>query len=101
MQALVDLDCSIDQVLDLVWSLVMASQANIHDAKTHFSRLIQRALAGEEIVIARAGKPVVRLVPVESGGLHGREPGAATGAVRMEPDFDAPLPPELQRHFEA
>ena len=79
----------------------MASQVNIHDAKTHLSRLIQRVLAGEEIVIARAGKPVVRLVPVESGGLHRREPGAAKGEVHMEPDFDAPLPPELQRHFEA
>ena len=68
----------------------MVVQANIHEAKTHFSRLIQRALAGDEVIVAKAGKPLVRLVPVASAGP--RRPGSAKGLVEfMADDFDAPL----------
>ena len=67
---------------------------NIHDAKTHFSRLIERVLLGEEIVIAKAGRPVARLVPVVPDA-RGRQPGSARGAFVMPDDFDAPLPDEV------
>jgi prevent-host-death family protein len=63
---------------------------NIHEAKTHLSRLIQEALDGEEIVIARGNAPVVRLVLVESARPR-RSLGWARGQVTMAPDFDAPL----------
>ena len=55
----------------------MATVINIYEAKTHFSRLVDRVASGEEIVIARAGKPVVRLVPIESAGP--RQPGLLKG----------------------
>lgn len=70
---------------------------NMHDAKTRLSRLVERALAGEEIVIARAGTPLVRLVPVAPAGR--RRPGRWHGRVRMAPDFDQ-TPEELLRDFE-
>ena len=63
---------------------------NIHEAKTHLSRLIQEALEGEEIVIARGNEPVVRLVLVESARPK-RSLGWVKGPVTMAPDFDAPL----------
>ena len=63
---------------------------NIHEAKTHLSRLIQEALDGEDIVIARGNDPVVRLVLVESARPR-RSLGWAQGQVTMAPDFDAPL----------
>lgn len=72
---------------------------NIHEAKTHLSRLIERVLAGEEIVIARGGKPVAKLVPLDKR-VSRREAGSARGRVWVSDDFDAPLPPELQRYFE-
>lgn len=63
---------------------------NIHEAKTHLSRLIQEALDGEEIVIARGNEPLVRLVLVESARPQ-RSLGWAKGQVTMASDFDAPL----------
>jgi prevent-host-death family protein len=71
----------------------MAHLVNIHDAKTHFSRLVERAEAGEEILIARAGRPVARLVPI-SVRTEPRQPGRWRGFVRLAPDFDA-TDPEL------
>lgn len=68
----------------------MAKVVNIHEAKTHLSRLIQEALEGEEIVIARGNEPVVRLVLVESARPK-RSLGWVKGQVTMAPDFDAPL----------
>ncbi len=62
---------------------------NIHEAKTHLSRLVQQVEAGEEIVIARAGRPVARLVGVR-GRTAPRKPGQWRGRVRLAPDFDAP-----------
>lgn len=60
---------------------------NMHEAKTQLSRLVEQALAGEEILIARAGKPLVRLVPVEAQTRR-RTPGRLTGKIWIAPDFD-------------
>lgn len=60
---------------------------NLYDAKTHLSELVQRAAAGEEIVIARHGRPIARLVPLASPAA--RTPGAWSGRVWMAPDLDA------------
>jgi prevent-host-death family protein len=60
---------------------------NIHEAKTHLSRLIERVEAGQEIVIARAGRPVARLIPFRSR-TSPRVPGVWRGSVRIAPDFD-------------
>ena len=62
---------------------------NIHEAKTHFSKLVERAAAGEEIVIGKAGKPVARLIPYGSSDkVSKRRPGAWKGRVWISPDFD-------------
>jgi prevent-host-death family protein len=71
---------------------------NIHEAKTHLSRLIERIAQGEEIIIAKAGKPVARLV----GYVEDRAPrvgGQWKGLVHIRDDFDAPLPPEMNSGF--
>ncbi len=76
----------------------MPSTYNMHDAKTHLSRLAERAAQGEEIVIARNGRPLAKLVPIE-----GRKPlkfGLAKGEIWMSDDFDDPLPWEIQKYFE-
>jgi len=77
----------------------LATQVNTHEAKTHLSKLLARVQAGEEIVIARAGTPVARLVPIESH-VGNRLPGTALGQVELTDDFDAPLPDELLDTFE-
>jgi len=72
---------------------------NIHQAKTHLSRLVDEAAGGEEIVIARAGKPVARLVALPAKKSR-RKPGSAKGKIWISPDFDAPLPEDMLRAFE-
>lgn len=72
---------------------------NIHDAKTHFSRLVDAAANGEEIIIAKAGKPTARLVPIESAKTKPRF-GALRGKIRIATDFDAPLPDDVLAAFE-
>jgi len=72
---------------------------NIHEAKTHLSRLLERVRLGEEVIIAKAGKPVARLVAVSEKPKR-RTPGTAKGQIWIADDFDAPLPPELQKFFE-
>ena len=69
---------------------------NIHEAKTHLSRLTERAARGEEIIIAKSGKPYARLVPYRHPGE--RTPGALKGKISIAPDFDV-LPAELRSHF--
>jgi prevent-host-death family protein len=69
----------------------MSEKVNIYDAKTRLSQLVGRAEAGEEIIIARGGRPVARLVPFRAEGVK-RKPGRMRGQVRMAADFDAPLP---------
>ena len=77
----------------------MGKTVNVHEAKTHLSKLLERVQLGEEIVIARSGKPVARLVAVKEPGRR-REPGSARGQIRMAEDFDAPLPEDIQRFFD-
>jgi prevent-host-death family protein len=62
---------------------------NIHEAKTHFSKILARVQAGEEVVIAKAGEPIARIVPIRRHTL--RVPGTEKGVVWMAKDFDAPL----------
>jgi len=77
----------------------MAFQVNIHEAKTNFSKLLARVSAGEEVVIARAGKPIARIVPFSERPMR-RTPGSAKGKVAISPDFDAPLPEPVLKAFE-
>ena len=72
---------------------------NIHAAKTQLSRLVDAAAAGEEIIIARAGKPVARLGPL-LGPQPKRRLGILVGKLRVPEDFDAPLPDEIVDAFE-
>ena len=71
---------------------------NVHSAKTHFSQLLERVAQGEEVVIAKAGRPVARLVPVEPAA-EPRRPGSARGLGRVADDFDAPMPDEFLAAF--
>jgi prevent-host-death family protein len=71
---------------------------NMHEAKTHLSRLVDRAAQGEDVVIAKAGRPVARLVPYDESD-EPRTPGAWKGRVWIAPDFDE-LPPDVLAAFE-
>ena len=77
----------------------MGKTVNVHEAKTHFSKLIARVERGEEIVIARAGHPVARLAPLHAKA-EGRVLGSARGQVWIGEDFDAPLPEDVLGDFE-
>lgn len=72
---------------------------NIHDAKTHFSKLIEAVTQGERVIIAKAGKPVVELVAIESAPPV-RRPGSLKGKIKIADDFDAPLADEILNAFE-
>jgi prevent-host-death family protein len=69
---------------------------NVHEAKTHLSRLLDRVARGEEITIARGRLPVAKLVPIVSPP---RRPGRLKGRIRVARDFDAPLPPAILAAF--
>ena len=71
---------------------------NLHAAKTHLSQLVDEAVDGQEVVIAKAGKPMVRLVPVVRESRRTGF-GADRGALRVSKDFDAPLPRHVLRAF--
>ena len=73
-------------------------EVNVHEAKTHLSRLLVRVEGGEEIVIARSGRPIARLVPVRTARRR-RRPGRFVGKGRIADDFNAPLPPEMLAGF--
>jgi prevent-host-death family protein len=77
----------------------MTVTVNIHEAKTHLSKLLQQVIAGEEIIIAKSGVPVARIVPYEQKPKQ-RIPGSAKGQIHIAPDFDAPLPDEILAAFE-
>ena len=78
----------------------MTDTINLYEAKTNLSKLVDRAAAGEEIIIAKAGKPKAKLVPYEAprkpriGGQN------LLGITYMADDWDGPLPPEIQRYFD-
>jgi prevent-host-death family protein len=73
---------------------------NVHEAKTQLSKLIAAAERGEDVIIAKAGKPVVRLVAVQSAAPQPRRGGFMKGQIWIAPDFDAPLPADVQAAFE-
>jgi len=73
----------------------MADIVNIHEAKTHFSKLLARVSTGEEIVIAKAGKPVARLSPILPATSKRRVPGIDKGKIWMAKDFDTMSKREL------
>ena len=72
---------------------------NIHTAKTHLSRLVVAAAAGEEIIIAKAGKPIARLCPLASPPQR-RQLGILNGKLHLPEDFDSPLPDDVAASFE-
>lgn len=72
---------------------------NIHEAKTQLSKLIEAVSQGEEILIAKAGKPAARLVPVQLVKKR-RVPGSQEGKIRIAEDFDAPLSDDVLAAFE-
>ena len=76
----------------------MSVQVNIYEAKSKFSKLINQALAGEEIIIAKSGKPVAKLVPFNKP-TRNRKPGSAKGKIFIANDFDAPLPDDILEEF--
>lgn len=72
---------------------------NIHEAKTHLSRLVEDVAAGEEVIIAKAGRPVARLVALEKPAER-RKLGILAGEMVIPDDFDAPLPDDVLADFE-
>lgn len=72
---------------------------NIHEVKTHLSRLVEEVAVGEEIIIAKAGKPMAKLIPFTSGAKK-RKLGILAGKLTAPADFDAPLPEEVLASFE-
>jgi prevent-host-death family protein len=78
----------------------MTDTVNLYDAKTNLSKLVDRAAAGEEIIIAKAGKPKAKLVPYQPPRKKRRFGQNLLGITYIADDFDGPLPPELQKYFE-
>lgn len=79
---------------------VVRETVTLYEAKTHLSALVERAAQGEEIVIAKGGKPKAVLMPLPDTRAA-RTPGRGRGQWRVGPDFDAPLPPEIASAFES
>jgi prevent-host-death family protein len=78
---------------------MQSKTVNIHEAKTHLSKLVDEVASGQETVIAKAGKPVARLVPYGKNKPE-RKPGFLKGKLHTPEDFDAPLPDEILDAFE-
>jgi prevent-host-death family protein len=76
----------------------MAIQVNIQEAKSNLSKLINQVIAGEEVIVAKSGKPVAKIVPIENP-TQNRKPGSAKGKLTISDDFDAPLPDEILKGF--
>jgi antitoxin (DNA-binding transcriptional repressor) of toxin-antitoxin stability system len=76
----------------------MATIVNIHEAKTHFSKLLERVQQGEEIIIAKAGEPIAQLKALPK--RKGRRPGSAKGLITVPDSFFDPLPDDVMRYFE-
>ncbi len=78
---------------------VVREAVGLYEAKTQLSALVDRAAAGEEIIIMKSGQPMARLVPIEDTRAH-RVPGRGRGKWRVAADFDAPLAPDVLADFE-
>jgi prevent-host-death family protein len=74
-------------------------EVNVHEAKTHFSKLLRRVAAGEETIISRAGEPVAKIIPI--GSRTRRRFGIDRGVFEVPDDFDAPLPEAVLDTFES
>ena len=77
------------------------AKVNIHEAKTHLSRLLARVAAGEEIIIAKAGRSIARLVPYDEPRRAKRLLGLDAGLFVVPDDFDEPLPSDVLERFES
>ena len=86
----------VDLAKDLVYHKPM--EVNIHEAKTHLSRLLERVALGEEVIIAKAGTPVAKLVPITSERPRFKL-GSAKGQFVVPDDFNDPLPKEIEDLF--
>jgi prevent-host-death family protein len=77
----------------------MTKVLNIHEAKTHLSRIVEEVAAGKEVIIAKAGKPMARLSPI-TVAVKKKKLGLLKGRIKVAADFNAPLPDELLASFE-
>lgn len=77
----------------------MVIQENIHQAKTHLSKLIEKAIAGNEVIIAKNGKPIVKLVLVKDS-IKKRTPGSAEGEIKEYDDILNPMPDDFMLFFQ-
>lgn len=77
----------------------MATKVNIHEAKTHLSRIVDEVAAGAEVIIAKAGKPMARLSPLEAG-LQRKRLGLLKGQIKVPDDFNTPLDDAVLADFE-
>jgi prevent-host-death family protein len=77
----------------------MPKVLNIHEAKTHLSRIVEEVAAGKEVIIAKAGKPMARLSPI-TASVKKKKLGLLKGKIRIVGDFNAPLPDEVLAGFE-
>lgn len=78
--------------------MVSIMEVNIHEAKTHLSKLLERVSMGEEVIIAKAGKPIAKLVPIPTERPRFRL-GSAKGEFVVPDDFNDPLPKEIEDLF--
>jgi len=76
----------------------MTVQVNIYEAKSNLSKLINQVIAGEEVIVAKSGNPVAKIVPFEKPAQN-RKPGSAKGKLIISDDFDAPLPDDILQGF--
>lgn len=76
----------------------MTVQVNISEAKSKLSKLINLAIAGEEVIVAKSGKPVAKIVRLEKP-IQNRKPGSAKGKIIIAENFDAPLPDDILKEF--
>lgn len=88
----------LDRLANLANHGWVVKMVNMHEAKSTLSSLVEEAESGVEIIIARAGRPVAKLVPIRPA--ERRKLGQWKGKVRMSEDFDSPLPPELLASWE-
>jgi len=87
-------------LVNLVYTNNKVQKVNVHEAKTHLSRLLEQVLSGEEVIISKAGKPVAKLIPLEPEKLAKRKPGLLKGKMRLSANFDDPLPLKLLLDFQ-
>jgi prevent-host-death family protein len=78
----------------------MATEVNIHEAKTHLSKLLHQVMSGEEVIIAKSGVAIARIVPIKAKRTK-RSLGGAKGKIWISADFDAPLDEDVLASFEA